>query len=438
MSGKPAARVTDPTSCPMPGHGTNPIVSGSPDVLFDGLAAARHNDQSACGAAIVGGVSATVFINGRNAAVQSSTGDHGSIIVGGSGSVIIGDTVTAAPVSAVSAMPNLTAAAVPIVAALLPTQSVAAHPASLTSAPTAASFIPTLSTPREAAEKILDDFQKAPIKERIFNDPAHPMGTPEDPFEKNKIKEQLAARIARAHGDNVPGQAMLYPYPFQGHTSLCGPATLFYALLMDRPDLYTKAVTELWETGETTIGKLHIKPSHGARNPKKLRNKVEGDRIAAIDWITLASLRDSENLLLDYDSPDDQVSGITLPGKLKEWFKQVGATLLFENVQFSSHINQAQLVELFTYLGPHSHVATLIGAGMLDGGDGMMKNHWIAWEQGPTTASGVVTPATVPSMPISSSRIFSWGELKHQLAPGATLQTVLKHLYGGIVFSKIP
>lgn len=31
MSGKPAARVTDPTACPIPGHGVNPIVSGSPE-----------------------------------------------------------------------------------------------------------------------------------------------------------------------------------------------------------------------------------------------------------------------------------------------------------------------------------------------------------------------------------------------------------------------
>lgn len=43
---KPAARVTDPTACPIPGHGTNPIVSGSADVFFDGLAAARKTDTS--------------------------------------------------------------------------------------------------------------------------------------------------------------------------------------------------------------------------------------------------------------------------------------------------------------------------------------------------------------------------------------------------------
>lgn len=49
MSGKPAARQTDPTSCPLPGHGINPIAIGSPNVLFDNLPAARATDMSACG-----------------------------------------------------------------------------------------------------------------------------------------------------------------------------------------------------------------------------------------------------------------------------------------------------------------------------------------------------------------------------------------------------
>ena len=56
MSGKPAARVTDPTACPLPGHGTNPIVIGSPNVNFDGLAAGRMTDKSACGSPITGAV----------------------------------------------------------------------------------------------------------------------------------------------------------------------------------------------------------------------------------------------------------------------------------------------------------------------------------------------------------------------------------------------
>jgi uncharacterized Zn-binding protein involved in type VI secretion len=94
---KPAARITDPTTCPMPGHGPNAIASGSPDVFFDGLAAARKGDACTCGSALVSGVSDTVLINGKNAALVDTAGTHGDVVIGGSGTVIIGDSHTPAP-----------------------------------------------------------------------------------------------------------------------------------------------------------------------------------------------------------------------------------------------------------------------------------------------------------------------------------------------------
>ncbi|MEH6491581.1 PAAR domain-containing protein [Halopseudomonas sp.] len=93
MSGKPAARQGDPTRCPKKGHGTNTIVTGSADVLFDGLPAARLGDTTACGSALVGAVVPNVLINGRPAAVLGSTGSHGDVVIGGSGTVIIGGAV---------------------------------------------------------------------------------------------------------------------------------------------------------------------------------------------------------------------------------------------------------------------------------------------------------------------------------------------------------
>jgi uncharacterized Zn-binding protein involved in type VI secretion len=62
---KPAARITDPTSCPMPGHGPKAIASGSPDVFFDGLAASTKGDTCTCGSVLASAVAATVFINGK-------------------------------------------------------------------------------------------------------------------------------------------------------------------------------------------------------------------------------------------------------------------------------------------------------------------------------------------------------------------------------------
>lgn len=97
MSGKPAARVSDPTACPLPGHGTNPIAAGSGDVFFDGLAAARQDDASACGGAMVGDLATTVLINGKPAATVDSVGTHGNKVTAGSGTVIIGNSHSPAP-----------------------------------------------------------------------------------------------------------------------------------------------------------------------------------------------------------------------------------------------------------------------------------------------------------------------------------------------------
>jgi len=102
MSGKPAARLGDPTDCPVPGHGTNPIAQGSPDVLFDGLPAARLGDASACGGAMSGDLIPNVLINGKPAAVLGSVGSHGNVVVGGSGTVLIGTSLVAAEFTAPS------------------------------------------------------------------------------------------------------------------------------------------------------------------------------------------------------------------------------------------------------------------------------------------------------------------------------------------------
>ncbi|HDY96920.1 MAG TPA: DUF2235 domain-containing protein [Pseudomonas sabulinigri] len=96
MSGKPAARLGDPTQCPQTGHGSNAIVTGSSDVLFDGQPAARLGDSTACGSALVGQVVPNVLINGRPAAVVGSVGSHGDVVIGGSGTVVIGGAVVVA------------------------------------------------------------------------------------------------------------------------------------------------------------------------------------------------------------------------------------------------------------------------------------------------------------------------------------------------------
>lgn len=235
----------------------------------------------------------------------------------------------------------------------------------------------------------------------------------------------------------MPNSMFIPTYPHQSDTSLCGPAAFFYALLMDRPDLYTQAITELWETGETTIGSLYIKPSYGCRNPKNLSYRREGDRILAIDWISLASLRDSENNLMEYDSPDDKVPGITPPWTIESWFARSGAIEIFSDIQFSS-TSLSRFLELLTYLGPQHHVVSLVSASMVEGGIGAGKNHWIVWEDLPKTSSGTITATTPTNEQITDSLLFSWGYVRHHVSRGFTVRHLLSDVFGGKVFSRIP
>ncbi|WP_245594221.1 PAAR domain-containing protein [Acidiphilium rubrum] len=79
------------TTGPVP-HIGGPILTGSPNVLIGGLAAARVTDKVTCVGppdAIVMG-SPTVLINGLMAARMGDQTAHGGMIVGGLGTVLIG------------------------------------------------------------------------------------------------------------------------------------------------------------------------------------------------------------------------------------------------------------------------------------------------------------------------------------------------------------
>lgn len=84
------ARVSDAHACPRKGHSINAVVSGSSDVIINGIPAARVGDTAACGAMITTG-SCSVFINGKPAAFMGSATSHGGIIIGGSPNVLIGE-----------------------------------------------------------------------------------------------------------------------------------------------------------------------------------------------------------------------------------------------------------------------------------------------------------------------------------------------------------
>lgn len=271
-------------------------------------------------------------------------------------------------------------------------------------------------------------------RERAFEAKEHPKGDHYDPFTKEIIQNALRSRLMLTKTD----------LPDQGDASLCGPAAFFYSLLIDRPDLYKQMVKELWESGKTKIGKLKIEPGEDCRHPTGFFNPDNTPRVSPIDWITLASLRDSENSFQDYESPDNQVAGITLASTLISWFEKASATILHEiktsvfSQAWMSTLTLAELCRLNSYISADTHVVVLIGAKLLDDRYSGIPNHWIVWTDKLKLLNGSEITQQTGLTEQVQLELFSWGEVGKQLLANTTLKRVLELTYAALIVSKIP
>ena len=79
-------RVGDLGVCPIPGHGVNPMATGSENVFVNGISCHRVERHWSCGAA-TSIASPNVFVNNRPIARISDISDHGGVIIEGSHNV---------------------------------------------------------------------------------------------------------------------------------------------------------------------------------------------------------------------------------------------------------------------------------------------------------------------------------------------------------------
>jgi len=105
----------------------------------------------------------------------------------------------------------------------------------------------------------------------------------------------------------------------QGGTPLCGPAAFMYCIAKDRREDYVRYVLDLAEHGVGKLGNnLTVTPS------MVCRNAPPDEKIDPVDWVALASLRDSANSFLPMDGPDSETAGITMGGAMVDWFRATG------------------------------------------------------------------------------------------------------------------
>jgi len=111
----------------------------------------------------------------------------------------------------------------------------------------------------------------------------------------------------------------------QDRTPLCGPAAFIHCIAKDRPEDYMRYVLELAMTGVGKLGNLTVRPSADCRNNASLtRPGLIGRAIDPVDWVALASLRDSSNAWLEMNGPDSNAAGITAGGSMASWFRATG------------------------------------------------------------------------------------------------------------------
>ncbi|WP_201597601.1 hypothetical protein [Psychrobacter vallis] len=262
------------------------------------------------------------------------------------------------------------------------------------------------------------------ITPRPFISRQHPLNNPKDPFTAAKVNKELVNRLA------------LKTFPTQGASSLCGPATLFYCLLIDHPKLYKQAVAELWRDGKTTINDLKIEPSARTKNPKDLFKKKEELRILAIDWMTLASLRDSTNNIMTYSSPFDQAAGITLPVDMIDWFKKAG----YRHVETFVLDRPTNIIKINSYQSnPNYHVISLVNSGFISGQNlptVNLPNHWVMWTDQLRNSDGIPIRTDIKSSDTVKLKLFTWGEIARPIKLNLSFAEFQKYHFQAIVIGK--
>ncbi len=195
----------------------------------------------------------------------------------------------------------------------------------------------------------------------------------------------------------------------QRGASLCGPAAFMFITARHHPERYYRFATTLFETGDAKLGELRIKPGEDCRAYSP------GAQIAAVDWVTLAGIRDSENAVFDYDDIDDAFAGITLPGELASWMRKAGYKKVVNETNLYFTKSKGNFLEAVSLHRKGRRVCLFIDLNGIENpspGRGRFSriftsaNHWVVLEDVQCTRDDEV-----------KFKIFTWGDDDYAVPP---------------------
>lgn len=223
------------------------------------------------------------------------------------------------------------------------------------------------------------------------------------------LERSGASRFPRLDRDDV-GVGMLMRIANTGimqqdESSLCGPAALLFSVVSDNPVAYVRFAVDLYEKGKASLYRLKIEPDEDVCN---YRPPAAMDHV---DWMTMASIRDSENWFLDYDTAKKETAGMTLPGELAHWFRRAGYSDVREETNLYFNKGTGTIDDANRLFGRGYRVCLFIGINMLSEKDqtagSLTAEHWVVQRSPIDRSNGKVR-----------LQVFTWGEGNYQIPHG--------------------
>jgi hypothetical protein len=217
----------------------------------------------------------------------------------------------------------------------------------------------------------------------------------------------------------------------QAQLNACGPAVFLREWGCRDPVGLAQFAIDLFNNGQASIGSHLIKPGGDliGQDYYKLVTQFGSKKIRmpkSADWMMMSSLRDGENVALDFEgTPDDDVSAITMPSTVTTWLQSTGS---YSNVQDDTNVWFTKGVDHAVALQPNKNndVIMFINTKLL--GDTeinfpltLTPNHYIALK-GPVTKIG-------SNQDQVSFKYWSWGQDGQINLPISDFE---KYYYGAI------
>jgi len=165
----------------------------------------------------------------------------------------------------------------------------------------------------------------------------------------------------------------------QASLPTCGPAVILFWMVVRRPYDYITFVRSMWESGQYTDDIS----GYVVKSTRKHRNLPRPDDITGVDWITLVSLRTTENLFLDIND-FGLAWGITTPHEMMIWTKSLlGYAHSRDNGLITGVRSDVLRISEFAVNNEDAHgtSALLVDYTIFENNDPLVRfpNHWIAY-----------------------------------------------------------